>query len=682
MSLRKQLIIIALLLMVLPVSVVRFAIQLEESLRESQQSAHAEQARYIAEVLQKHWQDQVSSSADALVLEALDHSIILDGYSDDWTDLQWLYAAAPLMPQRNSGTLPSADPVDTLPAYKLANKGQRLYLLLRLPDGSRVYKQPGAEGQLFDQLQLRLYNSDGSYLEHMIAAEGPGQIRSESATNKGIVYGVWQETSNGSLLEMSLSLPPGTRALSLIWRNVDRRSPQNYQQSLIPVIGSLIGSNATPADLLYLPPDLLALADSLTPADSRLQLLTAVRQPILEIDRDLQRDMPNDQNLWKSLVRRLLLFLVSNDTSETSTGQMSESGQAAPSSYSRWERTTQNDLASIRTFYPLMSDHQEILGWISLEKHTPQVAAVANEALFDILSGVLALILLVAGALLGYASWLSWRIRHLKSDIMLSLDPEHKFQHDLAPSRLNDEIGDLSRSFVTMLTRLKGYADYMETFASKLTHECRTPLAIVSSSLQLAEQAETDEERQEYLRRAQTGTTRISKLLTAMRQATQLEASIQQQDKEVFDLIALLQDLQLSYAEVVKPCRLNTVLPAEPVAFYGNPELLAQAIDKLIENARDFTPKGGSLALGLERRSASRHQQGWTLYLENQGPQIPAEHIDRLFEPFVSKRDQEDEQLHLGLGLVIVQLVAEYHGGVAVAKNVAGGVRIALSIFG
>ncbi len=664
MSLRKQLIIIALLLMVLPVSVVRFAMQLEESLRDSQKSAHVEQARYIAEVLQKHWQDKISATDDALVLEAIDHSIILDGYSDDWSGQPWLHSEA-------VGTNTVSSPQAEQPAFKLANRGQRLYLLIRLPDSSRVYRQPGASGQLFDQLQLRLYNADGSYLEHGIAAEGPGQIRSDSPSNRGILYGVWQETAIGSLLELSLSLPPGTRGLGLIWHNVDRRSLQNYSQSSV----AIIGTESAPADILYIPPDILELANSLTPVDSQLQLLTAQQQLILEIDRDLQSDLPSDQNLWQGLVRRLLLFLVDSSSSTSSQADHYESVASSP--YSRWERPDHNDLASIRTLYPLKSDSRTILGWISLEKRTPQVAAVANAALFDILSGVLALILIIVAALLGYASWLSWRIRHLKDGIMLSLDPEHKFKHELSASTLNDEIGDLSRSFVTMLIRLKGYSDYMETFASKLTHECRTPLAIVSSSLQLAEQAESDNERQEYLHRAQTGTTRISKLLTAMRQATQLEASIQQQDKETFDLLKLLQELQQGYAEMVKPCVLNISLPERPVDFHGNPELLAQAIDKLIENARDFTPAGGILTLGLDT-----WDKGWNLYLENQGPQIPVERIERLFEPFVSERDQEDEQLHLGLGLVIVQLVAEYHGGRAVAANTADGVRISLQIAG
>ncbi|WP_020408615.1 ATP-binding protein [Hahella ganghwensis] len=663
MTLRKQLIIIGVLLFTLPLAVIRFAMQLEETLRESQKTAHLELTEYIADVLQPVWETDVPTSEEALLLESIDRPIILDGYSEDWVHIP------------GHSTSDAASQTDT-PAtqFKLASRGQRLYLLLELPDRSIHYRQPGAAGQLYDQIRLTLHFPDGTMLEHMIFAEGPGQIRADNNLNLGLLFGVWQETHNGSLLELSLPLPSGARALSVEWEDIDQSSRQVFSRTIRPVIGT----QASPRKLVYISDQLITLTESLTPDDSRLRLLTADQKLMLEVDRDLNRDLPHSSELWKSLVRRVLQFLVDSTGDQISSSYPSssisaDSSEAIPVSY--WENPGQTDLASIKTLYPLKTVSGELTGWLSLEKRTPRVAAVANEALFSIISGVFTLITLVVTGLLGYASWLSWRIRTLKEDIVQSLNPEHRFQHDLRPSRLTDELGDLSRSFGLMLSKLKGYSDYMETFASKLTHECRTPLAIVTSSLQLAEQADSDEERREYLNRANTGARRISKLLTAMRQASQLEAIIQTQEKQTFDAGEMLNDLYRGYSEVVAPCRLESDFPVHTVMLNASPDLLAQAIDKLIENARDFTPDGGTITLGLHRET-----KGWLLYIENEGPQIPEDKIQSLFEPFISERQSGDEELHLGLGLVIVKLVAEYHGGTAIASNQANGVRFGIRL--
>ncbi|OZG71036.1 hypothetical protein BTA51_23310 [Hahella sp. CCB-MM4] len=656
MTLRKQLIVIGVLLFTLPLAVIRFAMQLEETLRESQKNAHLELTRYIVDILQPIWEQDVSSSPDALLLESIDRPIILDGYSEDWSQIPW----SQIPPATQSA---GNEPVT---AFKLASRGQRLYLLLKLPDESIGYRQPGAAGQLYDQIRLTLHFPDNSTLEHLIFAEGPGQIRADNSLNAGLLFGVWQEIPEGSLLELSLPLPSGAHSISVEWEDVDRTSGYVFSRTLRPVIGSA----NNPAELVYLSDKLIKLTKSLTPEDSRLRLLTADRNLLLEVDRDLNRDLPQNTELWKSLVRRVLQFLV--DSPEQSISPRSES-DTSPRSH--WENPGQTELASINTLYPLKTSDGKLTGWLSLEKRTPRVAAVANDALFSVISGVFALIIIVVTGLLGYASWLSWRIRTLKDDIVQSLDPENRFRYELHPSRLNDEVGDLSRNFALMMSRLKGYSDYMETFASKLTHECRTPLAIVTSSLQLAEQADSEEERREYLNRANTGARRISKLLTAMRQASQLEAIIQTQEKQEFNITAMLNDLHQGYSEVVYPCRLEAKLPEQQITLNASPDLLAQAIDKLIENARDFTPEGGIISLGLVRET-----RGWLLFVENEGPAIPEDKIQSLFEPFISERQSGDDELHLGLGLVIVRLVAEYHGGSALAQNLEGKVRFGIRI--
>jgi signal transduction histidine kinase len=104
----------------------------------------------------------------------------------------------------------------------------------------------------------------------------------------------------------------------------------------------------------------------------------------------------------------------------------------------------------------------------------------------------------------------------------------------------------------------------------------------------------------------------------------------------------------------------------------GVPDAFAQLLDKLVENAVDFAPAGTPVRISL----ASEGKRV-TLAVENEGPALPAAIVERLFASMVSLRDSDrgapPGDVHLGLGLYIVRLVAEFHGGRARALNLEGG---------
>ncbi|MET0657730.1 MAG: ATP-binding protein [Steroidobacteraceae bacterium] len=110
--------------------------------------------------------------------------------------------------------------------------------------------------------------------------------------------------------------------------------------------------------------------------------------------------------------------------------------------------------------------------------------------------------------------------------------------------------------------------------------------------------------------------------------------------------------------------QISVSAPETPCPFTGAPELIAQLLDKLMDNAADFTPVGGSIALGL-LTSASHYE----LSLNNEGPPLPAGSNEQLFESLVSNRAATTDKPHLGLGLFIVRLIARFHGGRCEAVN-------------
>jgi signal transduction histidine kinase len=107
----------------------------------------------------------------------------------------------------------------------------------------------------------------------------------------------------------------------------------------------------------------------------------------------------------------------------------------------------------------------------------------------------------------------------------------------------------------------------------------------------------------------------------------------------------------------------------------GAPDLMVQLLDKLIENAVDFCPAGGTITVRLTRVPSN-----YSLQVINDGPLIPEALLKHLFESMFEQRQGRDDKPHFGLGLYIVRLIAEFHGGSAVAANRADGGGVIFSI--
>ncbi len=90
----------------------------------------------------------------------------------------------------------------------------------------------------------------------------------------------------------------------------------------------------------------------------------------------------------------------------------------------------------------------------------------------------------------------------------------------------------------------------------------------------------------------------------------------------------------------------------------GAPDLLAQMMDKLVENAVEFSPDQGLIQIHLEHAN-----DRWRLSVANEGARLPLEAREKLFDSLVSQRGKRDGSPHLGLGLHVVKLIAEHHGG-------------------
>jgi len=189
-----------------------------------------------------------------------------------------------------------------------------------------------------------------------------------------------------------------------------------------------------------------------------------------------------------------------------------------------------------------------------------------------------------------------------------------------------------------------------------------------------------------YLVRARSGAERLGAIVRAMSEASRMERAIHGVDAEEFDLTAVVRGCVDAYRPLLAPRRVEADLPASPLLMHGAPELIAQALDKLIDNARSFTAENGWIRIALRANG-----DGAIVSVANQGPPLPVGMADRLFESLVSVRPSTAQKAtvvngapaeppHLGLGLSIVRLIAELHRGVATARNLPDGTGVVFSL--
>ena len=312
---------------------------------------------------------------------------------------------------------------------------------------------------------------------------------------------------------------------------------------------------------------------------------------------------------------------------------------------------------------------ESVAGAVVVEEDTDAIVTLRNRAFEQLTAVTLIAFAAAALALFIFASSLSWRLKRLRDEAENAIDSQGRVRGLVAGEHARDEIGDLSRSFSTVLQRLAQYNDYLEQLAGRLTHELRTPIAVVRSSLDNMRLAQSPREPGVYLSRADEGLNRLETILTRMAEATRLEQVVRAGERERFDARVVIGGCIEGYAAAYPGRRFALTMTDEPVMLNGAPDLFAQMLDKLAANAADFATGEAPIEVALDRAGGEA-----VLTFGNAGPLLPDGMKDRLFESMVSlRRERAAGEPHLGLGLFIVRQIAEFHGGKVQAQNRADG---------
>ena len=329
----------------------------------------------------------------------------------------------------------------------------------------------------------------------------------------------------------------------------------------------------------------------------------------------------------------------------------------------RWP-TPDNRAVIVSSTHPIWAGDR-IVGAVVVEETANAIQTLSNRALEKLMTITLVVFLLGALPLFIFASRLSFRVRQLRDEAEQAIDSRGRVQGIVTSSEAKDEIGDLSRSFSDLLERLRQYNDYLENMASRLSHELRTPIAVVRSSLDNLKMQAANSESKIYMTRAEEGLSRLSIILTRMSEAARLEQSLGHAEKEKFDVCKVVSGCIEGYKSAYPQHTFHAELPDNSLFLVGAPDLIAQMLDKLVSNAMDFGKANQPIIVRLTR------EQDWAvLRIINAGSPLPQEMQQQLFQSMVSIRRQgASAEPHLGLGLFIVRLIIEFHEGTVSASN-------------
>jgi two-component system sensor histidine kinase ChvG len=235
-------------------------------------------------------------------------------------------------------------------------------------------------------------------------------------------------------------------------------------------------------------------------------------------------------------------------------------------------------------------------------------------------------------------------------------------------SARGDEIGDLSVALRDMTDALWRRLDAIERFAADVAHEIKNPLTSLKSAVETAARIQDPERQRKLLAVILDDVSRLDRLIGDISDASRLDAELSREETQPVDIAALLRTLvELYSAAAAEPqsARLKLELAGNSLVVPGLEDRLGQVFRNLIANALSFSPPGGTIRLMAARRHG--HVE---ITVEDDGPGIPEDKLEKIFERFYSERPQGEKfGTHSGLGLSISRQIVTAHGGSIAAEN-------------
>lgn len=476
-----------------------------------------------------------------------------------------------------------------------------------------------------DRIIIALANDHGLY-KYSIARQAEGMLLKPNVTSdKPVFDGYWHEKSQGYALEIRFE---GKNIHHLGFASINKSPTKTISTGTLDTAETIKLLPIVSKDLSF-----QKAINNITPINNHFLIKDPLNRIVYESNK-----LPNDHAVsnWQWLITPIYQWLFSIDNKDVKN---------------RWFYR-QDGMAGLKHSIPVNDMTYELVSMMP-EGQQSMIQTLLKAAIL-----MIAVVFLLMIAYLSYSTLLAWRIKNLNQALQSVLDDTGQLSIQMPSHKASDEIGQLSRGIETMLIEMREYTQYLKDLGSRLSHEMKTPLAIVQSSLDNLEL----ESNPEFLKRAQIGTNRLRFILNQLSELSQLKYTLEQTPKQKLDLTALITELTESYQSFIPNIKTN--FHPSSLQIYGAPDLIAQLIDKLIDNARDFVDQDGHIEISIQSS-----KDKIVLKVFNTDSQLPENGVN-IFDSLVSLRKNKSSQKnHLGLGLHLVQLIARYHNAKVKAKN-------------
>jgi signal transduction histidine kinase len=219
-------------------------------------------------------------------------------------------------------------------------------------------------------------------------------------------------------------------------------------------------------------------------------------------------------------------------------------------------------------------------------------------------------------------------------------------------------------------------AQVQKEFVANVSHELKTPLAVISGQVEMLQSMGDQIDREYYFSSIREEIDKMSDMVGNLLNITSMERHLQEMEKSEVSLSDLVEYMVLKYEAMFSQngIRLQTELERDCIV-WGNQMYLEQALNNYIMNAFQHTAQGKMIGIRLVRE-----QKSAAVYVYNEGPQIQTEEMERIWNDFYTapegRRYQNNRKMeNAGLGLYLVKKIIEQHEGECGVKNVERGVE-------
>ncbi len=315
--------------------------------------------------------------------------------------------------------------------------------------------------------------------------------------------------------------------------------------------------------------------------------------------------------------------------------------------------------------------YRQVLGALMLSKDGAHIDRAVRTLRLDVLklfAAAMVVTILLSLYLAGTIARPVKRLAAAAEQVRRDIGRRHHPIPDL--TRRGDEIGELSGAFRSMTEDLQAQLDAIERFAADVSHELKNPLTSLRSAVETFGRVKDARKQRQLLTIIEEDVRRLDRLITDIADASRLDAELnraQSQPVDIGDMLVTLADMQQATAN--EPDTLDVEVDLEPDAdlkVSGMEDRLFQVFHNLLGNAVSFSPTGGTVRL------LARRDRGFVeAIVEDEGPGIPGNKLEAIFDRFYSERPSGEKfGTHSGLGLSISKQIVEAHGGTIAARNI------------